>query len=191
MRSIKNNKEMSKGLSKFVHSIRQEAISMDKDAFADGKLIKYIFEIRNSKGLNLAFLYSDVYLSNSEALNRANVKIKKKDEIIIRGPFPLYDGALANSKIARWEKEKERSVRDSNIIKEETKNAKESGFKYIYFLISNEYNVDRVLDFEISEKALVKSAVNKMLAKLPSKGRVERINLVNNKANYYENSIPS
>jgi hypothetical protein len=191
MRSTKNRKEMSKNLAEFVASIRQEAIAMDKEAVENGKIIKYIFEVKKEEKTDLAFLYSDIYLSKSEALNRVNIKLNKKDELIIRGPFPLFEGSLSDAKIARWEKEKAKSERDLSMIEDEKEIAKISGFKYIYVLYSTEYKVDRVVDFQVAEKAMTTREIRRLLKKLPATGRLERVNLINESVKIYEDSFPS
>jgi hypothetical protein len=185
MRAVKNSADMSK-LSKFVHSVRQEAKEMDEKALDNGKMIKYIFEIRRKGKLDLAFLYSDIHLTQNEALNRTNVRLKKGDDINIRGPFPLYDGALANSKIARWEREKERSEQDLILMDKLIEDEKQAGNKYIYFTMAKSYGVDRLVDNQASKSALPQSEVNKMLKKIYyGTGFVNRICLSNGKTKRY------
>jgi hypothetical protein len=187
MRSIKNSVEMTKKLSDFIQSVRQEACDMDRKAMENGKIIKYIFEIKKDNNVDLAFLYSDIHLSHHEALNRADVQIKKGDDINIRGPFPLREGALADSRILRWEREKRKSEEDEKVISRAKERCISAGDKYLYVVVANSYGIDRVVDFRSSQKALSKNSVTKMIKKVYyGTGHVVRVCLLSGEEKRYE-----
>jgi len=189
MRSIKYEiNEMNKRLYHFISSIREEATTMDNKALEDNKLIKYIFEVKKQTGkIELSFLYSDIHLTKDEALNRSKIKIKKGDSLQLRGPFPLYDGALADSKIARWEFEKQKVDVDKEEIETYISEQKDKGFKYVYLIMANSYGVCRLISMQSSKKALSDSSVNKMLKKVYyGTGLVKRVNILNGKEKVYE-----
>ena len=187
MRSIKNSVEMTKKLSDFIQSVRQEACDMDRIAMGNGKIIKYIFEIKKDEKVDLAFLYSDIHLSHHEALNRADVQIKKGDDVNIRGPFPLRDGALADSRILRWERELRKSKEDQIIIEQAKSRCVDAGDKYLYVVVANSYGIDRVVNFRSSQKALSSPSVTKMIKKVYyGTGHVVRVCLLNGEEKRYE-----
>ncbi|MFW5890626.1 MAG: hypothetical protein ACOCUI_00230 [bacterium] len=159
----------------------------DEEAKAEGNLIKYIIEIYNKKDIieEVQQVYSNKYIFEYEIIRDLKISNIKYN---IRGPFPLYDGALADSKLNRWEieknKEQEDKVTSDNIFNE----AEDKNYKYGYIVYEKIMGVKRFIELKFTNKALPKYKVDKMLnATSTGNGRiVKRIKIKNGEEKIYK-----
>jgi len=172
---------------KTVKGIVKASKESDKKARADGELLKYVVEIHDKKGVlnEVREIYSKHYVFPSEVSMNLNLG---KEGHNVRGPFPLSEGALANSKLNRWEIEKEKEEKDTSVLEGHFSDAEEKNYKYGYIVYEEIFGIKRFVELKFSDKALLKSNVDRMLnaSSHGHKRRVLRVKLSNNQEKLYE-----
>ena len=145
--------------------IREAAIKEDEEAKKRGNNLKYIIEYLKEDGeiKDVKCFYSIQYISNSEAIKQINTK---KENINLRGPFPLFKNAISDSKIARWELEKERNKKDKEKIEKIIEKAKKNKDKYIHFIFSTVFKIDRLIAYKNSQDCFSEELLSKVLKSL-------------------------
>lgn len=172
---------------KTVKGIVKASQRSDQKALEDGQSIKYVVEIydKNDTLIEVKEVYSSVYSFEKEILEDLNLS---PENCNVRGPFPLVEGALADSKLNRWENEKEKSEKDVTIVEKHFAEAEQKHYKYGYIVYEEVLGVKRFAELKFTDKALPRYKVNKMLrsSKHGHKRHVLRVKLSDGKEKLYE-----
>lgn len=175
----------SKDTLSLMISVMRESAAQDKKERLNGKLLKYIFEIRDAKNKikDVICAYTCSYYYINEIILKTGLGEKN---LTVRGPFPIVEDGLVDSKINRWKEENEKSSGDSGLIEKKIKDAKKNGYKYIYLIFDNIFGIERFSSFSNSDKAYALSKVNKLISSGTNR-HIKRINLLNGKEKiFYE-----
>lgn len=184
MKKVSSKEKKSEDTLELMLKVMRESSDRDKKEVAAGNLIKYIFEIRDTKGNieDVICVYTDLYYNRNEIISKSGFE---GTHFTIRGPFPLYDGAMANSKINRWKSETEKSEKDLVLIEKKIALAEKSRYKYIYLFFDDVFGVERFTTFLNANKAIPKYKIEKFLEK-GNKRTIKRIALDTGNEKVYE-----
>lgn len=159
----------------------------DQQARASGELLKYIVELFDDKGVlnEVREIYSKHYLFEGEIVH--NLKIHSR-KYYIRGPFPLVEGALTDSRLNRWEKEKEKASKDEQLLTDHFFDAKEKDYKYGYIVYEETFGVKTFVELKFTHKALPQHEVSKILRNSPrgKQRHITRVKLSDGKEKIYQ-----
>jgi hypothetical protein len=164
--------------------IMRNSKNRDREEAKKGNVLKYVFEMRGDDNQieDVVCAYTEAYYKNDEIAAKSGLNNKK---FTIRGPFPIVEGGISDSKINRWREEKEKSKNDDFLIKSKIKETKKAGFKYIYLIFDCIFDVERFASFMTAKKALEKRKIQKLLGSSVNR-KIKRINLFNNQEKIYE-----
>ena len=168
-----------------VKGIVKASKQSDEKAIEDGELLKYVVEIYDKKNIlnEVKEFYSKVYAFHAEISRDMNLlSINHK----IRGPFPLVEDALTNSKLDRWEIEREKCDSDKNII--DMHLSKNREYKYGYIVYDEIFTVKRFVELKFTNVALPKYKIDKMLKSSDSSHKrcIIRVKLDTKKEKIYQ-----
>jgi len=189
MEKVSQKEKESEDTLGLMIKIMHDSAEKDQEERANGKLLKYVFEIRNKNNeiRDVMCAYTESYYTDAEITSKVGLS---GDEFTMRGPFPLAEGAITDSKINRWKEEQEKSVNDVLIVDEKIKQAQREEYKYIYLIYDYIFDVDRFVSFSKSNTAFKKDKIHKILS-IGNSRRIKRLNLTNGEEKRYGERNPT
>jgi len=181
--SGKDYKSVLNTIKGIVKSVKES----DKKSIDEGELLKYVVEVYNKENIlsEVREIYSKYYLFNYEIVKNLSLDSIKH---IIRGPFPLVEGALADAELNRWEIEKEKEEKDLEIIENHLAGAENKEYKYGYIVYEDVIGVKRFVELMFTKNAIVKNKIDKILNSSNNnrKRKILRIRLSNKQEKLFE-----
>jgi len=163
-----------------INEISDASKKADENAIKSGSLLKYIVELYDKNGMlnEVKSFYTEAYIYPIEVcydMGLTNLKHK------IRGPFPLIENALADSKINRWELEKDNFTKDKTVIESHIINSRDKNYKYAYVVYEEIFGINKFIEIRFSYKSLSKDSINNILniKRFGNKRTIEKINIEN------------
>jgi hypothetical protein len=148
---------------KIIEGILATSKKSDEKAKKRKELVKYVVEIHNKKDMLIEVkeFYSKHYLFESEISSNLKLGLVKH---LVRGPFPLTEGSLADAKINRWQIEKEKERKDSPLIESHLDKAEEDKYKYGYVVYEEIFGIKRFVELKLTDKPMLKYKVDQLLS---------------------------